>query len=105
MAACAVVLLIFATSIYLHLNKWNIRSMDNESNLPMPNATGDSNPLLDETYAESKSGAVYHDIDASQLAKMDAIDQINGIVDKERSLERYKQTDQQLIDIMKSIVP
>lgn len=30
--------------------------------------------------------------------------QVDGIVDKERSLERYKQTEQQLIDIMKSII-
>lgn len=68
-AACAVVLLIFATSIYPHLNIRNIRPGENDSNIPMPNATEHSNSLRNEIYAESKSGTVYHDIDVSQLIR------------------------------------
>ena len=30
--------------------------------------------------------------------------QEDGVVDKEKNLERYKQTDKQLVDIMKSLV-
>jgi hypothetical protein len=36
-------------------------------------------------------------------AEADVI-QEDGVVDKEKNLERYKQTDKQLVDIMKSLV-
>ena len=66
-AACATVMLIFVISIYPHMNIWNITPNESESNIP--NTTGDSNPLQDRSDTKGQSGAVYHDVDASQIIR------------------------------------
>ena len=66
-AVCAAVMLISIISIYPHMNIKNIAP--NESELNVPNTTGGSNPLEDRSVTKGQSGAVYHDIDVSQIIR------------------------------------
>ena len=65
--ACAAVILFFAIGVYPHINIWN--TTPNGSNSNIPNAAGSPNPLQDKLDATEQSGAVYHDVDTSQLIR------------------------------------
>lgn len=66
-AACAAVMLFFIIGVYPQMNIWN--TTPNGSNSNIPNAAGDTNYLQDKSDTLEQSGAVYHDVDASQLIR------------------------------------
>lgn len=65
--ACAAVMLISIISIYPYMNIWNITPNESEPNIP--NTTGELNHHQDKSDIIGQGGAVYHDIDTSQLLR------------------------------------